>query len=542
MNGPRKLLLAVIFVILATGFSAAASAANIYIAQNAAGGNTGADCADAFAVSWFNSSANWGSGAGQIGPGTTVHLCGTFNAPAGASNYLSFQSSGTSGSPITLLFESGAVLTAPYWSGAAISIGANNYVTINGGTNGIIQATANGTSLANQQDNGTGVDCGSVNICSNILVENLTIANLYVHSCSVSASYTACTDGGGGNTLGIRLWGGNNDTIYNNIVHDVHWSIVMLYGTNGTNSNNMVARNNTVYNNDHGIVFADEGSGSTANGSNCSNAIYNNDISNFQSWDNATDAFHHDGIHAFANNAPGANYYVCVYSNYLHGDGGVTFNSFIFMESDSQSSQVFNNVLNLTANGNPTTCTGTGILGPATGSGTNGVSLGVYNNTIVGYNTSNCIAQGVQEQTNPTLYNNIFSTANQATYATSDSGTVTWDYNTYYNIGSGEWQFGSFASWQSSGNDKHGQNANPSLTSSFTLNSGSPAIGAAKNLTSLGITALDSGAPQTFGAGGSCGSGCSPRLPSGAWDAGAYPYGNSTASPAAPTGLAAVVQ
>ena len=31
------------------------------IAQNAAGGNTGADCADAHAVSWFNTSSNWGS-------------------------------------------------------------------------------------------------------------------------------------------------------------------------------------------------------------------------------------------------------------------------------------------------------------------------------------------------------------------------------------------------------------------------------------------------------------------------------------------------
>ena len=71
MNGPRKLLLAVMFVILAATFSAAS---DIYIAQNATGGNTGADCADAHAASWFNSSSNWGSGSGKIGPGTTVHL------------------------------------------------------------------------------------------------------------------------------------------------------------------------------------------------------------------------------------------------------------------------------------------------------------------------------------------------------------------------------------------------------------------------------------------------------------------------------------
>ena len=34
------------------------------------------------------------------------------------------------------------------------------------------------------------------------------------------------------------------------------------------------------------------------------------------------------------------------------------------------------------------------------------------------------------------------------------------------------------------------------------------------------------GAPQTFGVGGSCGTGCMSRLTSGRWDAGAYPYGN----------------
>ena len=119
MNGPRNLILAVILVTFAAAF---ATASDIYIAQNAIGANTGADCADAHAVTWFDSGSNWGSGGGQIGPGTTVHLCGTFSAPAGASEYLTFQGSGTNGNPITLLFESGAVLTATYWSGGVIDI------------------------------------------------------------------------------------------------------------------------------------------------------------------------------------------------------------------------------------------------------------------------------------------------------------------------------------------------------------------------------------------------------------------------------------
>src|SRR5580692_4452198 len=134
LNAPRNVLLAAILVMFTASLS---TASDIYIAQNAAGGNTGADCADAHAVTFFNSSLNWGW-VGQIAPGTTVHLCGTFNAPAGTRDYLMFHGSGASGNVITLLFESGAVLTAPYWSGGVIDVNANSYVVVDGGANGTI--------------------------------------------------------------------------------------------------------------------------------------------------------------------------------------------------------------------------------------------------------------------------------------------------------------------------------------------------------------------------------------------------------------------
>ena len=74
--GPKAL----IYLLIVFGFVLATSAAtpgNIYISQNSSGAGNGADCADALPVSWFNNSANWGGGASQIGPGTTVHVCGT---------------------------------------------------------------------------------------------------------------------------------------------------------------------------------------------------------------------------------------------------------------------------------------------------------------------------------------------------------------------------------------------------------------------------------------------------------------------------------
>ncbi|HEV2437372.1 MAG TPA: hypothetical protein VG077_15380, partial [Verrucomicrobiae bacterium] len=56
-----------------------ASAKNLYVAQVAQGAGTGQDAADAYPLSWLNSSANWGSGSSQFNPGDTVYLVGTIN-------------------------------------------------------------------------------------------------------------------------------------------------------------------------------------------------------------------------------------------------------------------------------------------------------------------------------------------------------------------------------------------------------------------------------------------------------------------------------
>src|ERR1700691_2398316 len=83
-------------------------ATDLYIAQSATGGSTGADCCDALPYTFFNNSANWPS---PIGPGTTVHVCpGTYTAPLNTTMF-SFQGSGSPGQPITLQFENGVTLS-----------------------------------------------------------------------------------------------------------------------------------------------------------------------------------------------------------------------------------------------------------------------------------------------------------------------------------------------------------------------------------------------------------------------------------------------
>ena len=100
----KKIIFIICMILFNTSF---VLAEDFYIAQTYQGGNTGADCSDAYAVTFFNTSGNWTNPktSGKIGPGDTVHLCGTITSS------LNFQNSGSSGSVITLLFESGAIMS-----------------------------------------------------------------------------------------------------------------------------------------------------------------------------------------------------------------------------------------------------------------------------------------------------------------------------------------------------------------------------------------------------------------------------------------------
>ena len=117
--------------------------ADYYFAQSAAGGNDAASCANAKAISYLT-----GSWSGKVSAGDTVHLCGTFTGAAN-STMLTVGASGTSGSPITVKFETGAKLTSQQWSqSGAIAATSKNYIVIDGGTNGIIENTANGVGFS----------------------------------------------------------------------------------------------------------------------------------------------------------------------------------------------------------------------------------------------------------------------------------------------------------------------------------------------------------------------------------------------------------
>jgi hypothetical protein len=537
VKGPRNPLLAVIFLCAfsAQGFS---SATDIYITPD--GSSQGVCTTNPQTPAWFNSGSNWGSGASQIGPGTTVHLCGAFSGGA-ASNVLTTQGNGASGNPVTIKFEAGATIKASSCgtfstnpTGGCIKV-QNQWITVDGNNTGVIQNTLNGTS-GNTCPGGTctlnnptaGVYVGA----SNIVVKNLTVADMYDRiPCDSSP--------GGPETTGVDIdaatgSASTNVTVSGMTIHDAANSVVMIGGSG--NISNMTITQNTMYHASAEVVLAEGGGGGTASNITVS---FNNIYDNYYFWDTG-DTDHLNGMHLFAASAGNSMNGIIIDDNYIHGDfggktcggGGSHTTAFIFFETTgggtATGAKIFNNLL--VSGPNDDASNGLLNIGDNNDSGAQ-----IYHNTIVGTNDgSGYCLMGAGTFT---WQNNICSGETYVLYANGPgrSQITASDNNNYYQnptgfrLGS---TFYSYSSWQGLGFDTHGSNANPNLDSSYNLQAGSPAIGLGANLTNLGVPPLDS--DRAGAARPGCSSTCA------AWDAGAYNYGAGN-PPNPPTGLSAVV-
>lgn len=460
-------------------FAFRASAADLYYAATAQGGNTGADCANAKAVSTLS----------PIAAGNTAHLCGTFTSA------LSVSSSGTSGSPSTLKFETGAVFTAAYWTGAVITL-SGSYITIDGGTNGTIQATANGTSptYANQQDNG--VCIGDTSGGTNITIQNLTCQNLYVHTNNTA-------DSGAQNTYGLRLVGHfTNTTVQNCVIHDMKAGMLYAYGTGDTN---FTWRNNDAYNMDHGFFIGNSGSGGSLNGL----LVVNSKFHDGGNWDDSNCTVscsnHHDGIHYWAFGGSTLSNAV-VHDNWCYGNWGrdsQNANSCLFIENSGGTvlgSLIYNNIIDQSQT--------QFNLGDIAEYG--GLSS-IYNNMLIGKGGAGAyaITYGAVD-----VRNNVFLN-NGADFPTVPA---TEDYNSFRGLGFTK---------HTGAHDQTGlQNMNASSVPPYQLLSASGALyRTGTNLTSLGITALDSDYLAVS------------RPSVGAWDIGTYYFGAATPAATLTTSL-----
>jgi hypothetical protein len=371
------------FTLVAASLLGAPSAnAKVFYISGASNRTTGGtSCSDALSVAWFNNPASWGSASHQISAGTTVYLCGVFNGRAGE-ELLTVRGSGSAGSPIIIKFLSGTVLSAPYWSSnGAIHMNGVSHIVVDGGTNGVIENTANGTGRAYRQQSVAIHAAG----CDDCTVQDLTIRNLYVR--------TSATDLAATHTVSCVYWHlANNVTINHITCHDASWAIA-------GDGNNFTLENSDIYHVDHGVA-----SGAVHKASGYS--IHNNHFHDFANWDSPTDTYHHDGVHLWGQGG-GTIGNGAIYNNTFDGDFGANITAHIFLQDSVQHLAVYNNICvapaNRTINSIWISAPSTSMLGgPAIGNS-------VYNNSINagGHHSGSAIFADNQLQF--TAVNNIMS-------------------------------------------------------------------------------------------------------------------------------------
>ena len=502
-------------------FALPVRANDFYVAANQAGAGTGTGCSTAMPVSWLNNAASWGTAATQVGPGTTVHLCGTVTGTPGQ-QLIVVRGNGTSTSPITIKWEPNAVLTAPYWSPmGAIYMSGASYVVLDGGTNGVIRNTANGTGRAYTQSS----RAVYASDCTGCTVKNLTIADLYVR--------TAATDMAPVQTdlNCVFFLDSNNFTISHVTCHDTGWAFA-------GRGNNFVLEFSNIYNIDHGLAWG-------AAGITSGFQIHDNHIHDYSNWDNPTNLYHHDGLHLWGQTG-GTVTNGSIYNNLFDGDSGVNITAHIYLQDSIQNVSVYNNVFLVPSNRtNVVLWFAAGSVGGLPGG--NAVGNSAYNNFINAGGHGSGSALMIQAQLNFTAHNNVLM-GGQSDVALQLGGTFSplgIDHNIYLELadygdtntfGHQGLVYQTLAQWQSvchcDANSKLLHLSQINANSLGQLLSGSVAIGAGSNLANITNGNLAALSKDKVGA---------LRQLSGNWDAGAYKYG-SRALPSSPTGLKATVQ
>jgi hypothetical protein len=496
-------------------------AKDFYISQNSSRTSGGSSCSTALSIAWFNNTASWGSGSTQISPGTTVHLCGTFTGTPGE-QLLKVRGGGKAGSPVTIKFESGANLTAPYWSAqGAIYMSGVSYVTVDGGGNGIIQNTANGTGRAHQQQS----RAVYAPKCGGCVVQNLNIANFYVRTSNSDLAISAPA-------VNCVYWIDSDNFVINNVTcHDTGWAFAGF-------GNNFTLEHSNVYNVDHGVAFGPPDAVSEV-------SIHDNHIHDYANWDSPNNRYHHDGLHLWGQRG-GSISNGSIYNNLFDGDSGVNITAHMYLQDSVRNIAVYNNVLLAPANrmfnalwfaAGSTSLPG----GAATGNS-------AYNNSINAGGQKSGTAMFVQSQLGFSATNNVLmggssdiSVQGGGTLSSSginnnvyqdlfadygDTNTFGWQGSIHHTLS--DWQH----TCHCDANSKLVPSAQIKLSSAGQLLAGSVGLSAGANLTQVATGSLAALAADKLG---------QARSASGPWDVGAY-IGGKNVPLAAPSGAIVTVK
>ena len=516
-----------------------------YVAQTAGTFSGGTNCNGQTAIT----PATWNSTTEAAGDIT--YLCGTITGAVN-STLLTMGWSGSSGNPIQLIFDTGAVLTSTHFA-AAITMSGQSWVVINGGAtgtsgfvgtgttnsfsaNGIIQNTLTGSATATCIGGActittTGDRLINITNGSNVTVENLSLIDSFVHAPSATnctpscpgnsdqGAITICSGacGGGG--------GGSNMTVSNVFITD---TITGVYYSPNNGASGLTISNVTVNNTDAGIYFAMGGgqpsysfSGLTVNNDTV------NSLANWNDWQPGQGAgpetFHHDGlIHIFLNDTNQTLTGCTIYNNLVTGDFGEGTGTRYIETYDTGSASTCNEFNDIYA---PTASTnGNGFGGMYTQSdGVGAPTINSYNNTVYTNTSTNLYSLELESSTPSNIAATIENTVMVGGLSAYHfNGTTTLptasDYNDFVlpfgnSMIDGSLSYSTLAAWKTASSlDAHSISSAPNLTSNYVPNSGSPLINAGLNLTSLCSGAL---VPLCSDAAGNA------RPSTGAWTIGA---------------------
>lgn len=503
--------MAIIKIILVFFLMAAtAGAENIYISQS--GGGAGTSCVDSQSIAWLNTSGSWGSGDGKVSAGDTVYFCGTIETA------LTIQGSGGEGNPITFYFQPDAEFSTGCWpTSGAINGGTNSYIIIDGGTNGVIKNTGNGTIRATQSLS-NGIVWGTGGFVSGIEIKNLIIKDLYVRT-SISDE-----DSDGPNTYAIYLpRGDDNISVHDCTISDVGFAITMHYGSSSTNF--------YIYNNNFSNVHTMWQGGDTASSSSLTGFYVYNNVGNFgHNWsqDFCTDLYHADGFHTWSQQGGSLISVIRIYNNYIGGQvqyrpdcgsGPARTTSYLYLTDFLDDTLIYNNIFVIDEGETGTTG---GIIGfnPSTAS----TNTKIYNNVFVGQNDGwGTAIYGAWKDA--IIKNNIFlgiRRGNANSIAVFDS-PANINYNVY-NTGVVEWgpSTVSWSTWTGAGYDANSTRGDGLLIDENYRLLASDTYALNKGVTISDFNTDKDGNTRPFGA---------------AWDIGAYEYGAGASTLTLPAGV-----
>lgn len=422
----RKALLVFGFALL--GFSPLALAETFYISQSGGSVSCGADGTQSTsAASFYNTSGNWGAGAGKISAGDTVQLCGTI------SSIMDAKGGGSVGSPVTVHWETGAKVSLATCTTTCMTANNLSYFTFDGGTacgpgttckntesgTGIIEATASGSSFGRVA--GRAIE---INNSNHIEVKNLIIRNIYIHNTS--------SDNTQGPPDDPALFCSTCDNVHfhDSYVHDTGWTVTFQASSSSLEVDHIAFDRY-----EHGVSQL-LGSSDFPDGL----LIHHNDFGDNVNWDCSGHGFHHDPIHlGDASTAGGHHTNVYIYDNTFHGDMGQDSTAVIYFGQGNVDATIYNNLVI----GPPTYAT-TNQFFTLDASGTIGGTVFLYNNTLISTigaavdpngNRQGCLKiDGLHF----TAKNNIFAGCDNFVSTGSgitSSAKLTFDYNLYQNSG-----------------------------------------------------------------------------------------------------------